>query len=71
MHQEDAINSVRQEHGLLNPLPDDNFLDWSKLKQIADDIFKCIYNQNEVPYRVENIVRKGEIACSKLIKLIL
>ena len=27
---------------LLNPLPDDKILDWSKLKQIADDILKCI-----------------------------
>ena len=25
-----------------NPLPDDKILDWSKLKQIADDILKCI-----------------------------
>ena len=25
-----------------NPLPDDKILDWSKLKQIADDISKCI-----------------------------
>ena len=25
-----------------NPLPDDKDLDWSKLKQIADDILKCI-----------------------------
>ena len=24
------------------PLPDDKILDWSKLKQIADDILKCI-----------------------------
>ena len=29
----------------LNPLiPDDKILDWSKLKQIADDILKCILN---------------------------
>ena len=27
---------------LINPLPDDKILDWSKLKQIADDILKCI-----------------------------
>ena len=27
---------------LLNPLPDNKILDWSKLKQIADDILKCI-----------------------------
>ena len=26
----------------LNPLPDNKILDWSKLKQIADDIVKCI-----------------------------
>ena len=26
----------------VNPLPDDKFLDWSKLKQVADDILKCI-----------------------------
>ena len=25
-----------------NPLPDDKMLDWSKLKQIVDDILKCI-----------------------------
>ena len=25
-----------------NPLPNDQILDWSKLKQIADDILKCI-----------------------------
>ena len=29
----------------LNPLPDDKILDWSKLKQIADDILKCIQNE--------------------------
>ena len=27
---------------LLNPLPDDKLLDWSKLKQTADDILKHI-----------------------------
>ena len=27
---------------LFNPLPDDKILDWTKLKQIADDILKCI-----------------------------
>ena len=29
------------EHSI-NALPDDKILDWSKLKQIADDILKCI-----------------------------
>ena len=27
---------------LLLSLPDDKILDWSKLKQIADDVLKCI-----------------------------
>ena len=27
---------------IVNPLPDDKILDRSKLKQIADNIFKCI-----------------------------
>ena len=49
------------------PLPDDKILDWSKLKQIADYIVKCILNKKFVPYRVENIVRKGEITCYKRI----
>ena len=26
----------------VTPLPDDKILDWSKLKQTADDILKCI-----------------------------
>ena len=41
---------------------DDKILVWSKLKQIADDIIKCIQNKKN---RVENIGRKGEIACFK------
>ena len=32
-------------HKCFNPLPDDKVIDWSKLKQIADDILKCIYNE--------------------------
>ena len=28
-----------------NPLPDNKILDWSKLKQSADDILKCILNE--------------------------
>ena len=40
-------NYGHQKHGMilnrvLNPLPDDKILDWSKLKQIADDISKNI-----------------------------
>ena len=29
----------------INPLSDEKILDWSKLKQIADNILKCIYNE--------------------------
>ena len=29
----------------INPLPDDKILEMSKLKQIADDILKCIENK--------------------------
>ena len=50
---------------MLNPLPDDKILDWSKLKQIADYISKYIQNEKYVLYRVENVARKGEIACYK------
>ena len=32
-------SSCRQ---LFNPLPDDKILEWSKLKQLAADILKCI-----------------------------
>ena len=29
-------------HETFNPIPDDKILDWFKMKQIADDILKCI-----------------------------
>ena len=31
-----------QYNSIVNPLPDNKILDWSKLKQIADDILKYI-----------------------------
>ena len=52
-----------------NPLPDDKILDWSKLKQFADDNFKFDENSRKFFKRVENTVRKGEIACYKQILL--
>ena len=42
----------------INPLPDNKILDWLELKQIADDILKCIWNEKWVPYSVGNIVKK-------------
>ena len=45
-----------------NPLPDDKILDWSKLKQFADNNFKFDGNSRKFSNRVENTVGKGEIA---------
>ena len=46
----------------INPLPDDKILDWSKLKQTAEDNFKFDENGRKLSKRVENTVGKGEIA---------
>ena len=45
-----------------NPLPDDKFLDSSKLKEFADDNFKFDENGRKLSKRLENTVGKGEIA---------
>ena len=50
------------KHTLFNPLPNNNFLDWSKLKAFADDKLKVTEKLKMVLGRVENIVRKGENA---------
>ena len=47
---------------LFNPLPDNKILDWSKLKQIENDIFKFDENSRKFSEQVENTVGKGEIA---------
>ena len=47
---------------LFNPLPDNKILDWSKLKQFAEDNFKFDKNSTSFSKRVENTVGKGEIA---------
>ena len=36
------INKQCPVENWFNPLPDEKILDWSKLKEIADDILKCI-----------------------------
>ena len=48
---------------LLNLLPDDKILDWSKLKDFADNNFKFYENGRKLSKQVENTVGKGEIAC--------
>ena len=44
------------------PLPNDKFLDWSKLKELADDKINVTEKLNFVSGREENIVGKGENA---------
>ena len=48
-----------------NPLTDDKVLDWSKLKQSADDNFEFVENSKKFFKPVENTVGKGEIARSE------
>ena len=45
-----------------NPLPYDKILDWSKLKQSADDNFEFDVPSRKSSELVENTVGKGEIA---------
>ena len=47
---------------LINSLPNDKFLDTSKLKEFADDNFKFDENGRKFFKWVENTVGKGEIA---------
>ena len=43
---------------LFNPLPDDKILDWSKLKQIADNILTLSQMTNFRPYQTERVCRR-------------
>ena len=45
-----------------NPLPEDNFLDSSKLREFADDNFKFDEYGRKLSKREENTVGKGKIA---------
>ena len=46
----------------VNSLPNEKFLDWSKLKALADNKIKLAEKLKFVLRRVENIVGKGENA---------
>ena len=46
----------------LNSLPKDKFLDWFKLKAFGDSKIEFCFGKGRVLGRVENIMRKGEIA---------
>ena len=45
------------------PITRRQILDYSKLKEFADDNFKFDENGRKLSKRVENTVEKGEIAC--------
>ena len=47
---------------IINFLPNDKFLDWSKFKALADDKINLTETLKFVSGRVENIVGKGENA---------
>ena len=47
-----------------NPFAHDNILDQTKLKAFADDKLNVTKMIISIFYRVENIVGKGEIACT-------
>ena len=47
---------------MVNPLPDGKILDWSILKQSADDNFEFDVNSKNFSKLLENTVGKGEIA---------
>ena len=55
------LSVVNNHMMLLNPLPDEKILDWSKLKQSADDNFEFDLNSRKFSKLVEN-TGKGEIA---------
>ena len=57
-----AINPLPHLYLCFNPLSEDKILDWSKLKQSADDNFKFDENSKKFSKPVENTVGKGEIA---------
>ena len=56
--------AVKGGHTLFNPFPHDKILDQTKLKPFADDKLNVTKMIISVFDRVENIVRKGEIACT-------
>ena len=62
-----ASGAIQGHHGplvvFLKPFPRQQILDFSKLKEFADDNFKFDKNGRKLSKRVENTVGKGEIAC--------
>ena len=57
-----CFHSSHFEKVIYKPFPKRQILDWSKLKEFADNNFKFDANSIKVSKRVENTVAKGEIA---------
>ena len=53
---------AKKVHFLFKPFPKRQILDWSKLKEVADDNFKYDENGRNLYECVENTVGKEEIA---------
>ena len=51
--------------GLINSVPNDKFLDWSKLKAFADNKINATLRQKLLLGWVDNIVGKGENAAQQ------
>ena len=61
-HSVAMATRVLQGIQFFNSLPNEKFLDWSKLKALADNKIKLAEKLKFVLGRVENIVGKGENA---------
>ena len=62
MHRLNNLTWVNPFCSCIDNVPNDKFLDWSNLKEFADDNFKLGKNGGKFSKRVENTVGKGEIA---------
>ena len=58
----DLLSIMHYEDAVINSLPNNKILDWSKLKAFADNKINLTKKSKFVLGRVENIVGKGENA---------
>ena len=57
-----SILTRLEYHHQVNSLPNNKFLDWSKLKALAEDKFDLTKNMKSVFQRLKNILGKRENA---------
>ena len=62
MHQNEYLWSKGLIINVINPLPNDKFIDWSKLKALADSRINVTEKVQFDLGMVENIMGKGENA---------